>query len=163
MKEPTTTNEATLTSLLTSDGGLRAECEKLLEQARLLAPEAEVFEPEKDYTMEELALLRSRLSTMRKSIDFINKGLAIYWQDEYKGESYQDEYNIWWVGTTKGKRIVDADMFYAWLATKDADELSKLVSPSAVKVGGMSPVERSTHLDETPRNTDVSINNKPRG
>ena len=66
------------------------------------------------------------------------------------------------MGQTKGKRIVDADMFYAWLATKDAEELSKLVSAASVKVGGMSPVERETHLDETPRNDDVTIQNKPR-
>lgn len=161
MPEP---DEATLTPLLTSPAEIRDETEDLIRRALLLAPEAEVFDPDKEYTMQDMSVLRSRLSRMRSAIDFINKGLAIHWKENFKGDAYVDEDAdiVWWVGETKGKRIVDADMFFAWLATKDADELSKLISPTAVKVGGMSEVERSTHLDETPRNTDVSIKNKPR-
>lgn len=158
----TETNGVTISPLLTNPAALQAECEALIARALLLAPEAETFVPDDEYSMEEMSALRSRLSSMRRGIDFINKGLAIHWKDEFPGESFVDEDTniVWWVGTTKGKRIVDADMFYAWLATKDADELSKLVSATAVKVGGMSPVERSTHLDEEPRNTDVTIQNK---
>ena len=158
------TNEATLTPLLTTPAKLKKETQDLIARALLLAPEAEIFEPDREYTVEDMSALRSRLSRMRTAIDFINKGLAIHWKAEFPGEAWNDEDAdlLWWVGTTKGKRIVHDELFYEWLATKDAEELAKLVSATAVKVGGMSEVERSTHLDETPRNTDVSILNKPR-
>ncbi len=161
MKQP---DEVTISPLLTSAKRLQEECESLIARALLLAPEDEVFEPDDEYTMQEMAALRSRLSTMRRGIDFINKGLAIRWKDDYPGDAYIDEDTdtIWWVGETKGKRIIDPEVFYAWLATKNADELVKLVSAGAIKVGGMSSAERDTMLDETPRNTDVSIQNKPR-
>ena len=157
-------NEATFSPLLTNPTKLRDESEALIASALLLLPEDEIFVPDKEYTMEDMTALRSRLSRMRKAIDFVNKGLAIHWKAEFPGEAYIDEDTdtIWWVGQTKGKRIVDDDSFYAWLETKDAEELSKLISATAVKVGGMSPVERETNIDETPRNDDVTIQNKPR-
>ena len=115
-----------------------------------------------DLSLEDLVELRSELSSMRNAIDIVNKALAVYWNDTYKGQSLEDEHTKWSVKAAKGKRIIDESSFYAWLASKDADDLSKLVSASAIKVGGMSPVERETFIDEEPTNATLSIVNNRR-
>jgi hypothetical protein len=141
---------------------LRKEVTELLELATMVQPEGEPLDlQDREYTPTEMSELRSHLSQQRRNIDLINNALARAWQSDYPNERYDDGANEWWVGRTKGKHIVDAEMFYAWLATKDAGQLAKLVSPSAVKVGGMTPVERETHLDETPINDRLSIKSKP--
>ena len=63
---------------------------------------------------------------------------------------------------TAGKVIIDDTAFYEWLASKSAIQLTKLVSASAIKVGGMTPAERDTLLDETPTSKNLSIKNSRR-
>jgi hypothetical protein len=141
---------------------LRKEVSELLKLATMVQPEGESLDlRDREYTPMEMSELRSHLSQQRRNIDLINNALAQAWQSEYPDERYSDGANEWYVGRTKGKRIVDTEMFYAWLATKDPDQLAKLVSASAVKVGGMTPVERETHLDETPTNDRISIKSRP--
>ena len=142
---------------------LREMAEHLLDIARRLAPEAEGVDfLDEDFDIDELVQLRAHLSATRKAIDLVNKGLARYWVERYGNASHEDQYETWYVGHTKGKRVYDEPAFYAWLATKDADELAKLVPTYSIKLGGMTPVERETFIDETPTSNDVSIQSRPR-
>ena len=141
---------------------IRTEVSELLRLAGRLSPEGEGLDlRDRDYAPEDMAQLRSYLSTMRRSIDLINSAMAKAWQLDHTDEVWDDGNNTWKVGRTKGKRIIDEDLFYEWLASKDEDELARLVSATAVKVGGMTPAERETLLDETEVNDRLSISAKP--
>lgn len=141
---------------------VREKTVELLHAAHRVEPEAEGMTIDDDMSPEEMSQVRSYLSTMRRNIDVISKALAMKWADEKWG-SYADEESgtLWYVGKPKGKRVVDPDMFFGWLATKNAEELKALFNPNAVKVTGMSEAERSTHLDERPTAKDVSLIHKP--
>ncbi len=142
--------------------GLSMAIAELLDLAARLGPESEGLDlTDREYTPKEMVELRSSLSTMRKGIDIVNGALAKAWAENHAFESYEDETNKWYLGRTKGKKVVDPSAFYAWLATLDADRLSKLVSPSSIKVGGFDEVERSTFLDETPVNDKLTIKSVP--
>ena len=141
---------------------LRLEIQGLLDLADKLAPEGEGLDlTDREYDPQQMVQIRSSMSRMRKGIDLIGSALAKAWDESHPYEAYEDETNRWYLGRTKGQKLVDADSFYGWLATLDADRLSKLVSPSSIKVGGMDPLERETFLDETPTNDRLSIQSKP--
>ncbi|RLB68528.1 MAG: hypothetical protein DRH08_00645 [Deltaproteobacteria bacterium] len=138
---------------------------KLIEIGMLVAPEAEGLDlSDHDFDMEALAQLRSRLSSMRVAIDLVNKALAVYWNETYPGERLTLENVEWKVGRSKTKELVDADMFMAFLASKDVDGLKRLFTPSrltsVVKVSGMTPAERETFISEGYTNAGLSINHK---
>jgi hypothetical protein len=141
---------------------LREMSEHLLDVARRLGPEGEGMEVDEDFTLDELVQLRSFLSQTRRGIDLVNKALAVYWHENFNGQQHQTEYDDWYVAQRKGKRFIEDSGFFEWLTTLDAERLSKLISPSAVKVSGMSPVERETFLDETPTTDTLAIQNRPR-
>jgi len=138
---------------------------KLIELGILVAPEAEGLDlSDHDFDLESLAQLRSRLSSMRVAIDLVNKALAVYWNDTYPGERLTLENVEWKVGRSKTKELVDDDMFMAFLASKDVDELKRLFTPSrltsVVKVSGMTPAERETFISEGYTNAGLSIQHK---
>jgi nucleosome binding factor SPN SPT16 subunit len=138
---------------------LKKEVRELIELAQRLRPEGEGIDlSDREYSTQDMAEIRSYISGQRKAIDVISGAIAVEWNDKHKDKSYDDGNNIWSLSRTKGKVIVDSEQFYKWLATKDADQLAKLVSATAVKVGGMSVVERETLLDETPRTEKLSLN-----
>lgn len=136
---------------------------ELIRLAITVGPEDEGLDlSDLEYTIEQLALLRNELSGQRRAIDMVNKALAQAWDAQYGNGVFEDEFKEWYLGRAKGKRVIDPDTFYAWLATKDADELARLVSASAIKVGGMTPAERDSLLDETSTQKELSINNRER-
>ena len=136
---------------------------QLVKMAMKVTGEGEMLDlSDEDFTLKKLVELKAHLSHQRKGIDMVNKALAIYWDEEHYDEVYEEQFTRWKVGITKGKRIIDDTKFFEWLATKSAVELSKIVSASAVKVGGMSPAERDTLLDETPTNMNLSITSSRR-
>ena len=140
----------------------KKEVEILLRLAGRLQPEGEGLDlTDQEYAMEDMAELRSYLSTMRSSIDIISAALAVAWDEEFGGKSYDDGTNDWKVGRTKGKQFADADGFFQWMSTLDADQLSRLVSVNGIKVSGMSEGERQTFLDESPRTERLSLGYKP--
>ena len=142
---------------------LTTETQALLHLAEMVGPESEGLDlSDRDYTLEELVAMRSKLSATRRAIDVVNKALAKNWDDNHGNAVYEDEHKVWSLGRPKGKRIIDTEVFYQWLATKDAEDLAGLVSASAVKVGGMTPAERDSLLDETSTQKELSINNKDR-
>jgi len=141
---------------------IRDETNDLLELARHLQPEGEPIDlRDHEFTPEQMALLRSHLSTMRKGIDLISAALAKAWQLDHTDEVWNDGNATWSVKRAKTKSIIDADLFYDWLASKDADQLARLISASAIKVGGMTPSERETLLDETEVHDRLTITPKP--
>ena len=145
-----------------TDKWLRNEVSELLRLAGRLQPEGEPLDlTDREYAMEDMAALRSYLSSQRRSIDLINGALAKVWHREFEGGTFDDGANVWSVGTTKGKRVIDLDLFYQWLSEKDAEQLAKLVSGNSIKVTGMTPVERETLLDETSTNDKLTIKSKP--
>ncbi len=147
-----------------TDKTIPLEMLELIELAKRLGPEDEGIDiSDREYTQEQLAGIRSLLGRTRKAIDIVSASLAIEWDGAHKGAYYDDGANIWSVGRTKGKKVVDPAAFFEWLATKDADELSKLVPAREVKVGGMSDAERSTFLDESPTSERLTLKSKPRG
>ena len=141
---------------------VKAEAAKLLTLASRLSPEGEGIDlRDNEYSPEEMAQIRSHLAGMRRSIDAVNNGLARAWQLDNTDEVWDDGANTWYVSKSKGKRVIDLDLFYQWLESKDSDQLSRIVSANAIKVGGMTPTERETLLDETAVNDRFSITSKP--
>ena len=141
---------------------VKTQVAELLRLAGRLSPEGEGLDLlDEEYAMEDMAELRSYLSTMRSSIDIVSRALAEAWNEEFGGKTWDDGTNTWKVGRTKGKSLVDADAFYEWMTTLDADQLKKLVSIHGIKVGGMTEGERQTFLDESPTNDRVSLTSKP--
>ncbi len=141
---------------------LREESESLLNLAQRVGPEGEGLEIDDDYEVEEIVQLRSHLSSVRKAVDVVNKGLAKLWLREFPNVRYSDEFVEWYLGQAKGKKVIEPDAFYQWLATLDAERLSKIIAVSSIKVGGMTETERMTFLDETPTSQTLRIMNKPR-
>ena len=142
---------------------IQAAATEMIRLAQMVGPEDEGLDlSDLEYTIEQMAHLRSELSGQRRAIDMVNKALAQAWDVQYGNGVYEDEFKEWYLGRAKGKRVIDPDTFYAWLATKDADELARLVSASAIKVGGMTPAERDSLLDETSTQKELSINNRER-
>ncbi len=141
---------------------LREESDSLLNLARRLGPEGEGIEIDNEYELEEVVQIRSFLSATRTAVDVVNKGLAKLWLREFPNVRYSDEFVEWYLGQAKGKKILDKDSFYAWLATLDAERLEKIVSAASIKVGGLTETERMTFFDETPTNDTLSIKHKPR-
>ena len=140
----------------------KQEALRLIELAALINPEGEPLELlDLEYSTKQMAELRSLLSSMRSSIDAVNNALARAWDTEHKGVDYNDGTNRWWVGRTKKKEFIKDSNFYEWLATLDQDRLETLITPTNIKVGGLTEVERSTFFDETKRTDRLSIQNKP--
>lgn len=135
---------------------------ELIALASLVTKEGEGMDlADLDMSLEDIVRMRSMLSGWRSSIDGINKALAKKWDIEHGNAVYDDEFTRWFLSRPKGKRALDADLFYEWLATKDAEELKKLVPVRSIKVSGMSQAERTTLLNEEPTSQDVVIQNKP--
>jgi hypothetical protein len=141
---------------------VREQAVALLDVAHMLGTEGEGMTIDDEMSPEDMSQVRSYLSSMRRNVDIVSKALAMKWVAEgHDGYVDHDSGTLWYVGKPKGKKVVDPDMFFQWLATKDAEELKALFNPNAVKVGGMNEAERSTHLDERPTAKDVSLMSKP--
>jgi len=141
----------------------KAKATALVKMTMPLTGEGEPLDlMDEDFSMEDIVRMKSYLSNQRKAIDMVNKAFAVYWDEMHHDEIFEEEFTKWSVGTTAGKRIVDDTKFFEWLASKSAIELTKLVSATAIKVGGMSPAERDTLLDETPTNMNKTIKSSRR-
>lgn len=141
---------------------LKQDIDELIALADMVQPEGEPLDlTDREYTIEHMSQLRSRLSQIRRDIDLINNALARAWDKDHRDKVTNDGANIWYVGRTKGKKVVDADMFFEWLATRTPDELRRLITPTNTKVSGMTPSERETHFDESEVNDRLSIKSKP--
>lgn len=141
----------------------RQESAKLVKMAMQVTGEGEPLDlTDLDFSLEDLVGMKAYLSHQRQAIDMVNKALAVYWDTVHFEEVYEEEFTKWSVGSTKGKVILDETTFYEWLASKSAVELTKLVSASAIKVGGMTPAERDTLLDETPTSKNLTIKSNRR-
>ena len=141
----------------------KSKARSLVEMAMLVTDEGEPLDlTDNDFTMEDIVRIKSLISHQRKAIDMVNKALAIYWDEIHHDEIFEEEFTKWSVGTTAGKRIINDTNFYKWLASKNEVELVKLVSATAIKVGGMTPAERDSLLDETPTNMNLTIKNNRR-
>ncbi len=137
--------------------------DQLVNRARYLGPEDEGIDVDDlDLSLDDIVGIKTRLSGIRGAIDIVNRALAGYWEKNFDGEKLEDEYTTWYVGRSKGKKFVDEDGFYEWMATLDAKRLKRLVSIGGLKVGGMNEGERETFLDESRVNDRISIQSKPR-
>lgn len=135
----------------------------LLEYARLVTPEGEGLELlDQDFSLEELTQLRSFLSQTRTAIDVTNRALAQYWAEVYGDESFTDEVNVWYLGRTKGKRIIDEYSFAAWLKEQPTEKVMALVPGHSIRLTPLTPYERDMFFDETPTSNDVTIQKKDR-
>jgi hypothetical protein len=142
---------------------VKQEANRLIDLALLLDPEGEPLDlSDIGFEPQDMAELRSVLSSMRSSIDAVNNALARAWDEEHKGQSYTDSTNRWWVGRTKKKRFIKESNFYEWLATKDEWELEALINPTNIKVGGLTEAERSTFYDESEWTDTLSIKSMPK-
>ena len=144
---------------------LREMSEHLIDLAARIGSEGEGLDlTDLEFNLDDIVELRSKLSGMRKGIDMVNKALANYWNERYPGERLETEYDSWYVGNTKTKRLMDADLFMEYIATKDADELARLFTPSqlarVIKVTGMTPAEKDTHIIEEHTKAGLSIQSK---
>ena len=137
---------------------------ELIDLAKRLGPEDEGIDiSDREYAPQDMAEMRSLLSSTRKAIDIVGAALANEWDNEHKGVSYDDGANLWYVARTKGKKVIDPEAFFEWLNTKDAKELTLLVPSYSIKVSGMSDAERTTFLDESPTSDRLTLKSKPNG
>ena len=137
---------------------------ELIDLAKRLGPEDEGIDiSDREYAPQDMAEMRSLLSSTRKAIDIVGAALANEWDNEHKGVSYNDGANIWYVARTKGKKVIAPEAFFEWLNTKDAKELTLLVPSYSIKVSGMSDAERTTFLDESPTSDRLTLKSKPNG
>ena len=129
----------------------RREAYDLIELSEKLVPEGEGIDlTDRDYTFEEMASLRNRLSTMRKAIDVANKGLAKAWYEKDKDHYFEDEYNKHWLGITKKVAWMDSDTplaFAKWLKKQPAKTI-ELILPSQPPYG-----LRTTPIPEAAKDT----------
>ena len=140
---------------------------ELLALAHRISNEGEPLDlSDEEFTLEELVQLRSHLSAWRRGIDIVNKALAVYWDDEYAGRVYDDGINDWSLTRAKTKELVDDDMFMAFLASRDVEQLKRLFTPSrlttVIKLSGMTPAERETFILEGRASSGYSINFRER-
>lgn len=135
---------------------------ELIELALLLRPEGELLDlSDLDLSTEDISYLKNRLSSMRKACDIVNGALVRYWNTVHHGKAFVDAHMMYYLGKSKGKEIIDEDVFYEWLTTLSAAKLKRLFTASNIKVTGMTPEERSTFLDETERVGNLSVKTKP--
>jgi hypothetical protein len=131
---------------------LRDATDEYLRIARRISGEGEVMEIDDELSIEQMVQLRSFLMSTRTAVDMVSGALARNWNEHFPDEQLPDEFGHWYVGHTKKKSIVDGEMFLAWLASLDAEQLGKVFNPNrlaeVVKVSGLTPAERDTHLSE---------------
>ena len=144
---------------------LKKKADELIAMGILVSGEGEPLElTDVDLTMHEMAQLRSKLSSMRVSIDLVNKALAVYWHERYPGERIETEGTEWYVGQKKTRRVVDDTLFMEWVASRDIDQLEKLFKASrlagTIKTTAMTPAEVDTHIETAYTNAGLSINHK---
>lgn len=146
-----------------AESKLATLADELTELARVLGPEDEGIDlSDHDFEMEDLVALRSLLSQRRRAIDVVNKALADYWSDVYGKARLTQEHSTWGLTRSKGKKLINADLFFNWLSRQTPEKLKSLVSASSIKVTGFTSEERSTFLDESPTNDRLSIESRPR-
>jgi hypothetical protein len=141
---------------------LREMAEHLLDIARRLAPEAEGFDPDEDFSMEELVQLRSHLSATRKACDMVNSGLARYWKQRYGGGTFEDEHTVWFVDHGSVRRPIDTDLLLSWFMALPPDRWEKVVNPNRlagiIKKTGLSGAEYETlFIDEKLEHRGIGI------
>jgi len=147
---------------MTDEREIQEAAAELISLARSYVGEGEPMDiTDMGYTAEEMALLRSEMKSIYAATKVVNKALADAWNFDHKYESYDDGANVWYLGRTKGKKIIDQDLFYEWLAEQGADKLRSLFSGYNVKVGGLTPAERDNFLDETAAHDTLTILSKP--
>jgi hypothetical protein len=135
---------------------------RLVDMASKVVSEGEPLDlTDLDLTLGDIVAMKEFLSTLRTSIDMVSKGLALYWETKYPYQAHETETTRFTVGRAKGKAAVDEDKLYGWMATLSAERLAKLVPVRSLKVGGMTPAERETFLDETPTSKTTSIRSQP--
>jgi len=146
----------------------RQEVYDLIDLAERLEPESEGIDlTDREYTFEQMAGLRGRLSRMRKAIDIINKGLARAWHDS-DPRGYVELENVkHWLGITKKVAWLDDNaplLFAMWLRKQDAETIA-LILPSQPPYGlRMSPIPeaaKDTFFRKLSGAEQASIQSKP--
>lgn len=146
----------------------RQEVYDLIDMAERLGPEGEGLDlTDREYTFEQMAGLRGRLSRMRKAIDIVNKGLALAWHTK-DPRGYVELENVkHWLGITKKVAWVDEDtplQFAKWLKKQDANTIA-LILPSQPPYGlRMSPIPeaaKDTFFRKLSGAEQASIQSKP--
>jgi hypothetical protein len=146
----------------------RQEAYELIELGEKLGPEDEGIDlTDKEYTFEQMAGLRGRLSRMRKAIDLVNKGLAAAWHKKDPKGYFEDEHEKHWLGITKKVAWMDEDTplaFAKWLKKQDAKTIA-LILPSQPPYGlRMTPIPeaaRDTFFVKLSGAEQASIQSKP--
>lgn len=146
----------------------RAEALRLIELAERLAPEGEGLDlTDVEYTFEEMATLRTLLSSMRGAIDIVNKALAKAWHEE-DPRGYIEMDNVkHWLGITKKNawQSEEAPLGFAeWLSGQDPELIASIL-PSSPPYGlRLTPIPapvRDTFFTKLSSASEASIQSKP--
>ncbi len=146
----------------------RKEAYDLIELARRLLPEDEGIDlTDREYTFEEMATMRTRLSGMRRAIDIVNKGLARAWHAR-DPKGYVEMENVkHWLGITKRNSWMDEGSplgFAEWLKKQDAELIASILPSSPTYPMRMSPIPapvRDTFFKKLSGESEASIMSKP--
>lgn len=144
---------------------IKAEAHALIDLAVLLAPEAEGVDlSDKEYTPQQMAELKDRLSRMRKAIDVVNKGLATEWlAQDPEGRVEVDELT-YYLGYNSGWVFQD-DMslpFAKWLKKQTAETIEAIVPDRSLRLTPIGDA-RDTFFRKRRTSESVTIKNtKPR-
>ncbi len=146
----------------------RKEAYRLIELAQRIGPEGEGIElTDMEYEFQEMAELRNLLSSVRKAIDIVNKGLARAWHAK-DPKGYVELENVkHWLGITKKNGWQDAEAplrFATWLKEQDP-ELIAAILPSAPPYGlRMTPLPSGifdSFFEKLSSSSEASIQSKP--
>ena len=136
----------------------------LLDLAHRLGPEDEGIDlSDLDLSAEQMADLRSRASSIRKSCDIVGKALALEWERQEIGTRFIDNHQ-WWVGGTKTMHYQNEEAalaFAKWLKEQDPETIVAIL-PKNPNVLRKTPLggARATFFDDTYEGTE-RLQNKP--
>jgi len=146
---------------------IKAEAHALIDLATLLAPEAEGIDLEdKEYTPEQMAMLKDKLSHMRRAIDLVNKGLAQEWmrQDPDGDQRVEVDNLTYYLGYNSGWVFQDGMSlpFAKWLKKQTAENIEAIVPDRSLRLTPMGDA-KDTFLRKRRTSESVTIKNtKPK-
>ena len=141
------------------------EAYELVELATMLLPEAEGIDiSDKEYDLEDLAVLRMRAASIRHACDVVSRALANEWKRLGEHDLIELDGNKHWLGTTKRMEYQDEEKalaFAEWLKEQDAETIVKILpkKPGPIRKTSLGAARDSFFKDVS--EGSESIQSKP--
>ncbi len=143
---------------------IKAEAHRLIDLATLLVPESEGIDlTDNEYEVQDMARLKDKLSSMRRTIDIINKGLATAWYEkdedgraDVDGLEYYLGRNTAWVWQDEDSGLG----FAKWLKKQSAETVEAIVPDRSIRIGQVPESARDSFFRKRVTSESLTIKNK---